>query len=89
MVCTAVGALRGSVGADTGCLFWGGGSGEALEAWVGTGGVRLIAADAAALWVGGAFWAAGSWVAKLPAEGALGGGGGRPHGPDWANSIEQ
>ena len=37
VVCIAVNALRGCMGADAVCLFWPGGFGKTLEAWVGTG----------------------------------------------------
>ena len=47
---------------------------EALEAWVSFRCVRLVTAKAAALGVD--FWVSSSWVAELPAESALGGGGG-------------
>lgn len=34
-------------------------------------------------------WAASSWVAELPAERALGSGGGRPYHPDQEDAIEE
>ena len=51
-----------------------------------SGCVRLIAADATALSVGMALWAASSWVAELPAEGALSS---RPHRLGWAGAVEE
>ena len=54
-----------------------------------SGGVRWIAAYAAALGVRLAFRVAGSWVSKAQAEGTLGGRCGRPHSPDLADAVEQ
>ena len=62
---------------------------EALEAGMSSGCVRLITTDATALSVEKAFWAASSWVAELPAEGALSSGGSRPHRPVRANAVEE
>ena len=44
---------------------------------------------AAALGIGIALRAASSWVAESLAEVALSGGGGWPHGSDWANAVEE
>ena len=51
-----------------------------------SGCVRLIAADETALSVGMALWAASSWVAELPAEGALSS---RPHRLGRADAVEE
>ena len=54
-----------------------------------SGCVGCVATDATALSVGGAFRAASSWLAKLPAEGALSSGGGRPHRLDRPDAVEE
>ena len=89
VVSAAVDALGGSVRAYAGSLLRQRWFCEALEAEVSSGCVRLIAAGATALSAGGAFWAASSWVAEFPAEGALSSGGGRPHRPDRADAVEE
>ena len=76
MVGAAVDAVGGGVMAYAASLLRQRRFCEALEAGVSSGCVRLIAADATALSIGGTFWAASSWVAELPAEGALSSGGG-------------
>ena len=71
MVGTAIDALGGGVGADAIDLLRNGWLCKALVAWVGSGCVRGVAADAAALGVD--FRVASSWVAEAPTEGALDG----------------
>ena len=71
MVGTAVDALGGGVWADAIDFLRHGWLCKALVAWVGSGCVRGVATDAAALGVD--FRAASSWVTEAPAEGALGG----------------
>ena len=62
--------------------------GLALEAWIGTGSMGWIAADAIALWAERAFRAIGSGMVKAPAEGTLGDWSSRPHRPDWTDAVE-
>ena len=89
MVCAAVDALRRGVRANAVSLRRQRWFCEAVEPGMSSGRVRLITTDATALSSGKAFWAASSWVAELPAEGALSSGGGRPHLPDRANAVEE
>ena len=74
MVSAAIDALGGGVRADTVQLPRHGWFYLALEARVGPGRMRWIAAYPATLRVEQNFRAANSWVAEAPAEGALGGG---------------
>ena len=89
MVGIAIDALGRGVRAYTIVLLWHSRFCEALRAGVSSGCVCCVAAGATALSVGGAFRAARGWVAKLPAEGALSSGGGRPHRPDWVDAVEE
>ena len=71
MVGTAIDALGGDVWADAIDLLRHDWLCKALVAWVGSGCIRGVTTDAAALGVD--FRAASSWVTETPAESALGG----------------
>ena len=89
MVGAAVNAFGGDVRAYAVSLLRQGLFYEALEARVSSGCVRLIAADATVLSIEGAFLAASSRAAELPAEGAPSSGGGRPYRPGRADTVEE
>ena len=89
MAGTTVDAFGGDVRAYAVSLLRQGLLYETLEARVSSGCVRLIAADATAVRIEGAFWVASSRAAELPAEGAPSSGGGRPSRPDWADAVEE
>ena len=89
VVSAAVDAFGGDVRAYAVSLLRQGLYYEELEARLSMGCVRLIATDATAMSIEGAFWAASSRAAELLVEGAPSSGGGRPSRTDWADVVEE